>query len=314
MPSVKENLNKWSTYSWNEQGNEWSKSWGGTANCFWGTIYPRIQTFIPGENILEIAPGFGRWTQYLKDYCDHLTVVDLTEKCIAACQHRFADCSHINYHVNDGKSLTMIPDESIDFVFSFDSLVHVEEDVIKAYLQQIALKLKPNGIAFIHHSNLGSYFNTNTGKLEVENKFWRGESMSAKLFEQYCEQVKLQCISQEIIAWCGDILCDCISVFTPKISKWNQPNRIVENIYFMDEAERLLNNFSFYNLNYQTDKLAASRILQWQQSQLQRKKTTAELESIKYQLQQTQTDLKLTQAIVNELRELILEFKPDAKF
>jgi ubiquinone/menaquinone biosynthesis C-methylase UbiE len=240
MPSVEENLNKWSNYNWEEQGNEWSTSWGGTDNCFWGTIYPRIKEFLPGETILEIAPGFGRWTQYLKNYCDNLIVVDLTDKCIAACQERFADCSHITYHVNDGKSLTMIPDQSIDFVFSFDSLVHAEEDVIKAYLQQIALKLKPNGVGFIHHSNLGSYLNPSTGKLELENPHWRAESMSVKLFEQYAEQAGLECLSQEIINWWGgDTLCDCISLITPKISKWSQPNRVLENIYFMEEAKRL---------------------------------------------------------------------------
>jgi ubiquinone/menaquinone biosynthesis C-methylase UbiE len=301
MPSVEENLHKWSSYSWNEQGNEWSKSWGGTEKCFWGSIYPRIQAFIPGATILEIAPGFGRWTQYLKDYCDNLIVVDLTDKCIAACQQRFADCSQITYHVNDGKSLEMVADESIDFVFSFDSLVHAEEDVIKAYLQQIALKLKPNGIGFIHHSNLGSYLNPSTGKLEVEHLYWRAESMSAKLFEQYCDQAGLQCLSQEIIAWCGNILCDCISVFTPKISKWNQPNRVVENIYFMDEADRLLMNHCLYNLNQETDKLADSQILQWQQAQMQRQQNTAELENLKYKLQQTQLELEISHATVNEL-------------
>ncbi|XWK86790.1 MAG: class I SAM-dependent methyltransferase [Phormidium sp.] len=242
MPSVNDNLNTWSNYDWKEQGNEWSKYWGGTDKCFWGTIYPRIKSFIPVGTILEIAPGFGRWTQYLKDYCENLIIVDLTEKCITACQERFADCSHITYHVNDGKSLEMVPDESIDFVFSFDSLVHVEEDVIKAYLEQIALKLKSNGVGFIHHSNLGSYLNPSIGKLEVENPHWRGESMNAKLFEEYCEQAGLQCFSQEIVNWCGNTLCDCFSWITPKNSKWSQPNRVIENADFMEEVKRLENS------------------------------------------------------------------------
>ncbi|MBD2384841.1 class I SAM-dependent methyltransferase [Cylindrospermum sp. FACHB-282] len=315
MPSIEENLDIWSNYSWNEQGNEWSRAWGGADYSFWGSIYPRIQAFIPGKTILEIAPGFGRWTQYLKDFCENLTIVDLTDKCIAACQQRFADCSHINYHVNDGKSLKMVPDESIDFVFSFDSLVHAEEDVIKAYLQEIALKLKPNGIGFIHHSNMGSYLNPSTGNLEVENPQLRGETMSAKVFEQYCEQAGLQCLSQEIISWCnGNILCDCLSVFTPKASQWSRPNRVIKNIFFMEEADRLLMNYSLYSLNPQADKLATSQLMQWQQSQLQRQQTTTELENLKYQLQQTQLELELSHATVNELQEVILKFDSEAKF
>ena len=126
----------------------------------------------------------------MKDLCQHLTVVDLTDRCIEACKERFSSDSHITYHVNDGKSLEMIPDHSVDFVFSFDSLVHVEANVIEAYLSQMVLKLKPQGAGFIHHSNIGAYVNRSTGKLPfyIDNKNngsnWRAESMTAKLFEE----------------------------------------------------------------------------------------------------------------------------------
>ena len=43
------------------------------------------------------------------------------------------------------------------FVFSFDSLVYAENDVIAAYLSQLARKLSPDGVGFIHHSNIGAY-------------------------------------------------------------------------------------------------------------------------------------------------------------
>jgi hypothetical protein len=50
----------------------------------------------------------------------------------------------------------MIPDESVDFTFSFDSLVHVEADVLEVYLQQLASAMTKDGVGFIHESNLGS--------------------------------------------------------------------------------------------------------------------------------------------------------------
>ena len=67
-------------------------------------------------------------------------MVDLSEKCIEACRKGFASSSHISSHANDGKSLGMIAEKSIDFVFSFDSLAHAEADVIEAYLVQLATK------------------------------------------------------------------------------------------------------------------------------------------------------------------------------
>lgn len=49
----------------------------------------RIHAFVPTEAILEIAPGFGRCTQYLKDLCQQLMVVDLTEKCLKLVDNGF---------------------------------------------------------------------------------------------------------------------------------------------------------------------------------------------------------------------------------
>lgn len=48
-------------------------------------------------------------------------------------------------------------DDSIDLAFSFDSLVHAEQDVLAGYLSVFATKLKPGGTAVLHHSNLGQF-------------------------------------------------------------------------------------------------------------------------------------------------------------
>ena len=62
--------------------------------------------------------------------------------------------------LNDGRSLSMIPDASVDFVFSFDSFVHPDRDVVEEYLRQLGTKLKIGGKGFIHHSNFGEYVNS----------------------------------------------------------------------------------------------------------------------------------------------------------
>jgi len=109
LATAKENKELWDgTYNWKDQGHEWSVAWGGADMEWYGTILPRLHAFVPTGTILEIAPGFGRWTFYLKDLCERLIVVDLSSKCIDACRKKFASCSHIDYHVNDGYSLDMI--------------------------------------------------------------------------------------------------------------------------------------------------------------------------------------------------------------
>lgn len=244
MPTIEENRQDWTDYSWPQHGDEWSGFWGGTDFLWWGTLFPRIHAFVPTDTILEIAPGHGRVTNYLKDLCEHLIVVDVTEACINACKQRFAACSTITYHVNDGKSLDMIADHSIDCVISFDSLVHAEGEVIDAYLSQMGRILKPNGVGFIHHSNVGAIKSPLRKLPPVRNrlrKMWRAESMTATLFKQYCEKAGLQCIGQEIINRTTKypLAHDCFSMFTLKNSVWARPDRVLKNMLFSYEARYL---------------------------------------------------------------------------
>lgn len=256
MPEVDENLAIWSRdWDWSQEGDEWSAWWGGTHPLWVGALLPRIHAFIPTGTILEIAPGYGRWTQYLKDLAERLVIVDLTQGCIDHCRERFASAKNIEYHVNDGRSLDMVEDGSIDFAFSFDSLVHVESDVLGAYVEQLARKLSPDGIGFVHHSNMGAYRalaalarRVPASRLDslvragavVNLPAWRAESVTAESFARQCEAAGLSCISQEKISWeHGRYLIDTISVFAHAGSRRDRPRRVVRNPFFVDEARRM---------------------------------------------------------------------------
>lgn len=252
MPTLEENRREWDlAYSWPEDGDEWSQKWGGAEAQWFDTLLPRIHPFVPAATILEIAPGRGRWTQFLKDYCSRLVVVDLAAHCIDACRRRFSSCSHISYHVNDGRSLRMLPDRSVDFAFSFDSLVHAEADVIASYLIELARVLKPDGVGFVHHSHVGAYRHSFSllgrlpGRLRrwlerrelIPQDQWRAHTMTAQRFERLCVDAGLACIGQELVNWNGPILLDAFSMFTPGGSIWVRPNRVFRNSRFMEAAE-----------------------------------------------------------------------------
>src|ERR1700761_8574095 len=148
MPSLSQNLAVWGeTYDWSHRGDEWSEAWGGVTYQWWTTLFPRLQGYLPAGRILEIAPGYGRWTHFLKDLCDELIIVDIAQGAIDHCRQRFADEPHIHAHVNDGTSLSMAADRSIDLVFSFDSLVHAEAEIMSGYLVELARILAPDGVA-----------------------------------------------------------------------------------------------------------------------------------------------------------------------
>lgn len=259
MPTIDENRSLFDeVYDWPEAGEEWSRDWGGSEMQWYGCILPRISAFVPVDTILEIAPGYGRWTAFLKDLCKRLIVVDLSETCIDRCRQRFSDCSHISYFVNDGHSLEMVGNRSVDFIFSFDSLVHAEDTVLKAYTAEFAKKLRPNGAAFIHHSNLGEYVRRigmqsqlsrapklyrlleRLGFCDNLATQWRARSMTAAKMARFAEECDLQCVSQELITWeTRFTLVDCLSTIVPQGSKWSRENRILHNAGFMSAAKHL---------------------------------------------------------------------------
>jgi hypothetical protein len=78
MPTIEENRSLFDgTYDWPQAGEEWSTDWGGAEIQWYGSILPRISAFVPADTILEIAPGYGRWTAFLAKLCKGLIIVDL---------------------------------------------------------------------------------------------------------------------------------------------------------------------------------------------------------------------------------------------
>lgn len=158
MPSLEWNHDTWDkTHAWPEAGDEWSSAWGDSDMHWRGALKPRLRGYLPAKRIVEIAPGYGRWTEKLGRECESLIAVDLSPRCIEKCRERFSDRPHMRFYVGDGRSLPMVEDDSADLVFSFDSLVHVERDVMAGYVSEVARVLSKGGVAFLHHSNLGAY-------------------------------------------------------------------------------------------------------------------------------------------------------------
>jgi SAM-dependent methyltransferase len=251
MASIETNKQWWNESDWSAAGDEWSAGYGTPAMQWHASLLPRIHRYLPATTILEIAPGFGRWTQHLKDRCRELYLVDLSQKCIDACRARFQSETHLRYHVNDGRSLSMIPDGAIDFLFSYDSLVHVEKDVIQAYLEQLPAKLARDGVAFLHHSNLGQFADYFAAldrlprgrgllarlKLVEAGDHKRARSMTAEVFHTIARSVGLSVVSQELIGWSTRRPIDCISIVTLPGGKWERDFRRWENADFAREEQ-----------------------------------------------------------------------------
>ena len=194
--------------NWETDGHEWSKSFGTTENLWNNEIFDKIKEF-RGKKILEIAPGFGRITQFLSILAGELIVVDLNPICIEKTKSKLKH--HVlAYFVNDGKSFPKVRDNSQDLVFSFDSFVHMHANVTEEYVKEIYRVLKPGGQAFIHHSWLYG------GSDESTHNVAGRSNMSPEQFKTFVENNNMEIVSQNVIQfeplelWNGT---DCISIF-----------------------------------------------------------------------------------------------------
>lgn len=226
-------------YNWDALGEEWSAAWGGSEPQWFGSIYPRLHRVLPANSILEIAPGMGRWTKFLLPLCRNYVGVDISQECVRGCQETFADARHARFVHNDGSSLSEVEDHSVDLVFSFDSLVHAELDVLKSYIPQILRKLNERGVAFLHHSNMGALGTA----FEIENAHFRALSVSRQNIEDIIVDSGGRVIIQEMFDWSSPakIPQDCLTMLARDSGQQTKPVHLY-NPRFMEECE-IIKNF-----------------------------------------------------------------------
>lgn len=177
----------------------------------------QIWPFINGMNFdvcVDLAAGHGRNTRKLlaQPRCKKLYLVDINESNIEYCKRRFAEDNRVSFVQNNGYSVDEIPSDEVTCFYSFDSMVHFDSDVVRAYLREIRRVLKPEqGTAFLHHSN---YPRKLTESLYHNPANPGGRNfMTAELFQHYACKEGLQMVRQQKIDWFWDgSFTDCFSL------------------------------------------------------------------------------------------------------
>jgi cyclopropane fatty-acyl-phospholipid synthase-like methyltransferase len=106
----------------------------------------------PQHTALEIGPGGGRWTRYMLGF-GQIYVVDYYSQLLEELRKNFKQ-KHIIAVKNNGTDFPGIPDQSVDFVFSFGTFVHLEPPIIEKYLQNLRRVIRPAANLVIHYSDM----------------------------------------------------------------------------------------------------------------------------------------------------------------
>ena len=181
-------------------------------------IWPRISK-INRQFVVEIAAGYGRNTERLASCSVHVLATDINAECIDYINRRLSGSVNISTLKVNGADLLGVPDECATLVYSFDSMVHFEPEVVESYVSDIKRVLTKGGVAFIHHSNyiLGKGCDFRT------QPHWRNY-MSKELFGKFVASSGLTILSQNVFDWDESYMdpsaqanllrgSDCISLF-----------------------------------------------------------------------------------------------------
>ena len=239
--NLEENKKTWGECSYPGDGDCWARAWGGTEAQWKATIWPRICNMPhwsgPGGFVLEIGCGMGRHARRLAGPNGRGVYVgiDVVPKCVDHCRGKFNGLEEEFRFEHTGGLDVPLPNGSVDFVFSWDSLVHADREVIGAYLREIARVLRPGGRAFLHHSNLAACPLNRGGTFP---RHARDETVSAAWVREKAEDAGgLRVVSQECVDWgATSYPIDCFTVLERSDDRPYPSPKLVENRDFMAEA------------------------------------------------------------------------------
>ena len=90
------------------------------------------------STVLEVAMGHGRWTPYLARHARRYIGVDFSPSCVNYCREHFGKFVKRHFsHILTGAPSRLFPSASVQFIWSFDSFVHIEPDITELYMARI---------------------------------------------------------------------------------------------------------------------------------------------------------------------------------
>ena len=150
--TIRDNAATWGDYDWSYGGDEWTDSAEWKQALIEEVMFAYLR---PGSVIVEIGPGSGRWSEYLRPLARRLILVDVAPQCLDRCRQRFASASNVECRLTSGNGLDFLSENEVDHIWSFDVFVHINPTDIDSYLRSMRRVLKPGGCAVIHHAKEG---------------------------------------------------------------------------------------------------------------------------------------------------------------
>ena len=145
-------------------------SWGisiENENCLGDYMRVKDELLLPnitGNTVVEIGCLDGKWSQYIVPHANHSILVDLSKEILPELNERLQEVPEkFTFYETKGYELDGIENDTVDFIFSMDTLVRVNKKYLNSYFEHFNRVLKMNGKMLIHLPCISSLFSKQYG-------------------------------------------------------------------------------------------------------------------------------------------------------
>ena len=108
-----------------------------------------------GKTMLELGCGAGRMTKAFAARFGHVVALDISTEMLARAKALLPEASNIAWKLGNGSDLSEIPDQSVDFAFSYIVLQHMPtRELTLTYIREMLRVLKEGGVFLFQYNGL----------------------------------------------------------------------------------------------------------------------------------------------------------------
>jgi SAM-dependent methyltransferase len=152
----------------------------GYMSCLHATYLRCIRPYVTERTrVLEIGPGRGAWTRcFIERNAAEVWALDALSAEHNGFWEYVGRRRGIRYFQVETNDCAMVPDDSIDYFFSFGTFCHLSPQVIGNYMKSVFAKMRPGAIGFLMIADYEKF----NSLLESEPKFSIARTFAAKRY------------------------------------------------------------------------------------------------------------------------------------